>query len=962
MQGPPHLAQPFLAARLVIFLALFGALGGVGPAAIQPTKWVPTRVDSVADCVERFRAVKRDGETNRVGAAASTFEPSLGEMAALARFYRDNPQAAQANDPKAVAQYSLLRSSAFANHKVGLCVQYAARAIIAEAFPATGPLIADFADTLRSYILAHDFVREALVAVAIEADGDKWSALAPAFRSAIEQAPVAGSTRSPYVGQYVAGAYLLVGRDSAADFIATCVLKSNIEVAATNSRSQALNDSCVPLDSNVPHAKFISHHSGEPALNPTRPGTKYAPFSYDDRLSISIALLKEHSLMHSYLALLAPALLTGQNDRFCTSEPFREAALGGLVAGDDTPPQRYEMMLVLESNFVASNFDADQNALVASNFLRDYRYFSDKLAPDDRSDEELRAVVEAGMIFNKALLRGRYADIFPVDTHKIETLALERQYGASYGAYTFLNARPWLWLPSLTMLLLLAWFVLLLLIPLPIMRLGGMSADLPKSDVPMISKIANIALFLSLVYNKYALDKWCKRYASIGIPDSFLESAREFLPLPASICSADSQSFRETRAFCIDDLRSLSTDGSCRVLISGEGGIGKTTLTSFIADVALHERTESRLFKFRAVPLVISADIDDSLTSGPLLLSAIVLTLRGRIGKRLPVSEPLVRAMLEHGRVLLILDGASEMAADVAKALRTFIVEYKVRSVVITSRTELVGGSLHLARIRPQGVPSAQLAEFVPELSRLHGFTVRTPLAVVISQLQAIGGFDVAPLLVRLYVELSADDKSGSSLFPVVNAAELVRRYLVHLNNKVTDKQKLSEDVLIETARILARVCCIDSRTYTAGAADLVRLKEGGDAIDESKVAYFIDRLSVMRRVGAGADRIRFRIDSVCEYFAGFFLSHIYLQRQDVAMNFLNYPADFTGKLPLLQFTGRVSECLDADILDPGMSPPELDELRRFQAALVEVQIRLTAECGASEFDSDWPARQLKVV
>jgi hypothetical protein len=44
------------------------------------------------------------------------------------------------------------------------------------------------------------------------------------------------------------------------------------------------------------------------------------------------------------------------------------------------------------------------------------------------------------------------------------------------------------------------------------------------------------------------------------------------------------------------------------------------------------------------------------------------------------------------------------------------------------------------------------------------------------------------------------------------------------------------------------------------------------------------------------------------------------------------------------------------------MSPPELDELRRFQAALVEVQIRLTAECGASEFDSDWPARQLKVV
>lgn len=140
------------------------------------------------------------------------------------------------------------------------------------------------------------------------------------------------------------------------------------------------------------------------------------------------------------------------------------------------------------------------------------------------------------------------------------------------------------------------------------------------------------------------------------------------------------------------------------LLISGEGGVGKTSLALAIARWSL----EGKLTGWPVVPVLVEAE----LAEGETPLSRVGAILQRLTANATTLSPALVKALLARRRALLILDHYSELGDDSRRRLSPGSDEFPSAWVMVTSRRAERFAEQPLYHLRPQRLTVDGLMRF----------------------------------------------------------------------------------------------------------------------------------------------------------------------------------------------------------------------------------------------------------
>ncbi|MEP7339924.1 MAG: HEAT repeat domain-containing protein [Acidobacteriota bacterium] len=137
---------------------------------------------------------------------------------------------------------------------------------------------------------------------------------------------------------------------------------------------------------------------------------------------------------------------------------------------------------------------------------------------------------------------------------------------------------------------------------------------------------------------------------------------------------------------------------------------------------------------------------------------------------------------------------------------------------------------------------------------------------------QIVGKREITVLIARMYTEqiIAAKGQSTERDLPR-NLPDLMLGSVKNLNDRVQDGKHETRKVII-VAKLVAWECLKRTCRPTAAKRDDV-LKALKDEVNaEALLLYLETRLQLIQTTGAGADEIRFTLDPLAEYLAGFYL------------------------------------------------------------------------------------------
>lgn len=322
--------------------------------------------------------------------------------------------------------------------------------------------------------------------------------------------------------------------------------------------------------------------------------------------------------------------------------------------------------------------------------------------------------------------------------------------------------------------------------------------------------------------------------------------------------------------FTPEELRETFTRNQSRVLITGEGGSGKTSLACQIAKWAMSEDEEVRLFqKHSAIPILLEQDfVVDTLQN------AVSDQLTNQIDAEERVSDVLLRELLKRKRILVLVDGMSEMNEKTTTAIQKGITDIPVNVVIFTSR----GDSESEVIIKPTKIKGNQLSSFVERYLSSLGkrnlfedeifFEGCRRLSVI------VGDRDITVLLAKLFVEqmIAKQEKDINENLPK-NVPELMSQSIKLLHIK-TPSAGLKFTDIAKAAKIIAWECL--KNDYRPIPADNERVLQSLADLSngEKSFEHLKDKLKQIETIGV-EDKIRFKIDPLAEYFAGMYLTEI---------------------------------------------------------------------------------------
>ena len=149
------------------------------------------------------------------------------------------------------------------------------------------------------------------------------------------------------------------------------------------------------------------------------------------------------------------------------------------------------------------------------------------------------------------------------------------------------------------------------------------------------------------------------------------------------------------------------------VLISGEGGAGKTSLACQICKWAMSDDPSMRLSKHPMIAVLLELENLEAGNGEDVLIEAVRTELCYLIDPVDPPSLELVKKLLESRRILVVVDGFSEMTEVDRNKLRPGSAEFAARALVITSRLEEKLAGVDFTLIKPMRVQGDHLSTFM---------------------------------------------------------------------------------------------------------------------------------------------------------------------------------------------------------------------------------------------------------
>jgi len=495
--------------------------------------------------------------------------------------------------------------------------------------------------------------------------------------------------------------------------------------------------------------------------------------------------------------------------------------------------------------------------------------------------------------------------------------------------FQWLNQHPtisglfFLTLGLLTYIILLSslWSILLWLRPLWLRRISETLLQLEKIPLPLPKWIPlpaltrNTSLIVFFHHHPRVLDAWVEaNLATIQREFTNQPTVTEHLihiPIPVVLNGQD------VAYLTSEDLRRELTNHAqklVRILIWGEGGSGKTSLACELARWAMSDNPQQWLCQHRMLPILLEvAQGIDLLTETE---KSLVEIIRGRLQNLLnasePISEEFLEPLLKQRRLLVIVDGLSEMSQMTQRLIHPEHPKFPVNALLVTSRIEEGLGGVNRTVLKPMRVAGNHLSEFMGSYlvyrSKRELFTDQEFFEAC-SHLAAIAqNRDITVLLAKLYADQMIALKIGTMADNTPqNIPELMLHYLNQLNQPVTEN-RLSNRAIHHDAKIIAWECL--KHTYQPAIVEREAVLAALSYEDaESHLDYLEKRLRIIQTIGVSEDHIRFVLDPLAEYLASLYLVELYQNNEQAWSSFLT-EVDERGVLKNIQgFLIALSDC-----------------------------------------------------
>jgi HEAT repeat protein len=424
-------------------------------------------------------------------------------------------------------------------------------------------------------------------------------------------------------------------------------------------------------------------------------------------------------------------------------------------------------------------------------------------------------------------------------------------------------------------LLPLFWLLVLQFAPLWLLKINNALKSYTDFSLPLIS--INVPLRYVLFvgfwhYHPHVLDAWIAKYINTARSQfdrrDTVVQRNCYIPLPVIV---DGKSLPELTP---QDLRSQFDRQRNRIVISGEGGAGKTTIACQIAQWGMADAPEDRPCPHRMLPILLETEFRP-VEGKSALLEAIRGQLQLAIDSPEPICQELLEKLLRQRRILVIVDRFSELTETSRSAIQPDNPDFPINALIITSRQAETLGKIDRTTIQPLRLESNKLSSFMEAYLIQRGlrdrladdrfFDLCTRLSLM------VGSRQVTVLLAKLYAEQFLAIGTNYTQLPI-NIPSLMLGYLNELNRDiVTDK--LPDRTVHKLAKILAWACLYPNYQPTScdrdDAIDL--LVNAGFNEPESALDYLEKRLYLIQTIGTAQQQIRFSLDPLAEYLAGLY-------------------------------------------------------------------------------------------
>jgi HEAT repeat protein len=464
---------------------------------------------------------------------------------------------------------------------------------------------------------------------------------------------------------------------------------------------------------------------------------------------------------------------------------------------------------------------------------------------------------------------------------------------------------------SAYLLLGLGWLLLFWTSPLLVFRINEALKRYSDWKPPFLGgiKVSHLIFGGFFHYRTRVLDAWVAKYVG---------SARHQFQKKLTV---QQRAFRVEQPLVLNgeaisdlklaDLRPWFTTKRLCLLIWGEGGVGKTSLACQIANWAMSYDPTTRLSQHAMLPVLLEqGDFEGKdLTNG--FIDAVIRQLEYLISDA--ASRDLVENLLKSRRLLLIVDGLSELDLEMRAKIQPGSPSFAARALVITSRLneDLVG--IDPCVIQPMRVRGDRLSSFMEAYLVRRGMKDRfgdTEYFDALRRLSVmVGTRDTTALLVKLYADQMIAAKEGSLEGKLAeNIPDLMLEYLNELNRR-PEPRKIDDFVVHRAAKAIAWECLRKTYRPTNARIEAV-LKVMYSQVDvaEEKLRY-LESLKLVERVGAGRDRIRFTLDPLAEYLAALYMMEEFANDEQKWRNSMDELRQIDDIEPIQGYLQAVLDC-----------------------------------------------------
>jgi HEAT repeat protein len=417
------------------------------------------------------------------------------------------------------------------------------------------------------------------------------------------------------------------------------------------------------------------------------------------------------------------------------------------------------------------------------------------------------------------------------------------------------------------------WLLILQFTPLLLLKINNALKPYTDFSLPLIS--INVPLRYVLFvgfwhYHPRVLDAWVSKYIDTARSQF---NRREtviqrncYIPIPTIV---DGKSIAELTA---GDLQPIFSQQRNRIVISGEGGSGKTTLACQIAQWGMSELPIDRLCKHRMLPILLETEFRPA-EGKSALLEAVRGQLQVAIDLPEPICQELLDKLLRQRRILVIVDRFSELDEPSRAAIQPDNPDFPINALIITSRQTAILGKVNRTSIEPLRLASNKLSSFMEAYLMQRGlrdkltdnqfFDLCTRLSAM------VGSGQITVLLAKLYAEQFLSIGQNPTNLPM-NVPSLMLGYINELNRDIVT-EKLNDRAVHRLTKIVAWECLQPDYKPTSGDRDKIihLIANAGFDDPESCLNYLEKRLYLIQTIGTSQQQIRFSLDPLAEYLAG---------------------------------------------------------------------------------------------